>query len=111
MYRLKDKKIIARTIKKGNRVVRNSYFDLYYLPINNQKCKVGVIVPKRVGKAVVRNRIKRLVREAFIIYLKTRNNIQGCCIFRIQKNSWENVDSGQIYSLIESALSNPVVLR
>jgi len=42
----------------------NKYLVMYYrrdpLPV-----RLGVVVSKRVGKAVVRNRVKRLIKESF----------------------------------------------
>jgi len=47
----------------------NKYFDdlfvLYALPNNIEEVRIGLTVTKKIGKSVQRNRIKRLIREAF----------------------------------------------
>ncbi len=35
------------------------------LPNDLEHCRLGIVMPKRVGSAPVRNRIKRLIRESF----------------------------------------------
>ncbi len=38
---------------------------VYTLPSSVGESRLGLVVSKRVGKAVIRNRIKRMLREAF----------------------------------------------
>ena len=42
----------------------NAYFVIYALANDSQVSRLGVSISKKVGKAVVRNRIKRLVKES-----------------------------------------------
>lgn len=51
----------ARTGKK----YVNQYFLAYFLPCETPKIRLGVTVSKKVGNAVVRSHVKRLVRESF----------------------------------------------
>ena len=65
--KLKSRKLIDALFEKGKSV---TVFPLriYYLPLEeaSDSYKTGVSVPKRIFKlAVDRNRIKRLLREAF----------------------------------------------
>ena len=60
-YRLKKKADFDKVFKKGKKVYGKSLLMLY-LPSNT--LKIGITVSKKHGKAVVRNRIKRLLRAA-----------------------------------------------
>lgn len=45
--------------------VTGRYLVLYYKKNNAGKNRLGITVSKKVGKAVVRNRIRRLVKESY----------------------------------------------
>ena len=60
--RLKKEKDFNLVFKKGKRAF-SSKLTLVYLP--SEELKVGFAVSKKHGGSVVRNRIKRLLRESF----------------------------------------------
>ena len=53
-----------RLSKYGNRI-DSDYFVILYTRNGLGKLRLGVTISKRVGRAVMRNRLKRLVREHF----------------------------------------------
>jgi ribonuclease P protein component len=62
------KKIYKEGIKKvGKRLI------VYSLPRDDVIARFGITVTKRIGKAVVRNRIKRVLREVIINNFKEWN--------------------------------------
>lgn len=61
-YRIKKNTDFQKLFKKGKKVF-SPYLTLLYFP--SDKLKMGVAVSKKHGKAVERNRIKRLLRAAF----------------------------------------------
>ncbi|MBL0385022.1 ribonuclease P protein component [Tumebacillus sp. ITR2] len=64
-HRLTDKRDFQRVFHHGHSFA-NRYLVLYYMKTpNNPAFRVGFSVSKKVGKAVTRNRVKRLLREAF----------------------------------------------
>jgi len=64
-HRLTDKRDFQRVFHHGQSFA-NRYLVLYYLKNRtNEQFRVGFSVSKKVGKAVTRNRVKRLLREAF----------------------------------------------
>jgi ribonuclease P protein component len=64
-HRLTDKRDFQRVFHHGQSFA-NRYLVLYYLKNRNSgPFRVGFSVSKKVGKAIVRNRVKRLLREAF----------------------------------------------
>jgi ribonuclease P protein component len=52
-------------LSKSGRKVQNAYFIACFAPGQQPHCRLGITVTKKVGKAVERNRIKRMVREFF----------------------------------------------
>lgn len=47
------------------RKIENEHFIAYFSPAQHDQSRLGTTVTKKVGKAVQRNRIKRIVREFF----------------------------------------------
>jgi ribonuclease P protein component len=62
--RLRRPSEYQRVFQHGKKLV-TSMFILYVLPGPEPHSRLGMAVSKRVGRAVVRNRVKRLIRELF----------------------------------------------
>ena len=60
--RIKKQADFQKLFKKGKRAFSSS-FTMVYTP--SKEMKMGISVGKKHGKSVQRNRIKRLIREAF----------------------------------------------
>ena len=53
-------------VLQEGRSLSNKMLVLYYLPTMEGDHRIGFAVGKKIGHAVMRNRIKRLMREAFL---------------------------------------------
>ncbi|WP_218082701.1 ribonuclease P protein component [Anthocerotibacter panamensis] len=60
--RLRQHRQFEEIYRKGRRV-RSPLMTLYYLPNRTEQTQVGIVTSRKVGIAVVRNRLRRLVRE------------------------------------------------
>lgn len=65
----KREKILKRALfldigKTGSKI-RTNHFIILYKPTNLDLCRIGITVTKKIGCAVIRNRVKRLLREFF----------------------------------------------
>lgn len=69
--RLKKRKEFAYIFRKGESF-SSKYLVLTYAPSKLKTFKIGFSCGKKVGKAVVRNKVKRRLKEAVYFY---RNNI------------------------------------
>lgn len=63
MITIKENSIFKKAYYKGKKEVTHNLV-LYYVP-NKGSTRIGITVSKKIGKAVVRNRIRRLVREGW----------------------------------------------
>ena len=59
--RIKRNEEFANTVKKG-RALKETPYIVHFLPNELFVCRVGLSVSKRIGNAVMRNRIKRQTR-------------------------------------------------
>ena len=71
-YRLKKQADFQRLFNKGKRAFSPS-LTVIYRP--SQKMTMGISIGKKHGKSVQRNRIKRLLREAFRSVQKEMNGV------------------------------------
>jgi ribonuclease P protein component len=62
--RIRKKKDFDRLYKNGNRF-RGKYLTLVYLDNNFAFSRLGVVASRKVGGAVLRNRVKRRMRELY----------------------------------------------
>ncbi|HDI58927.1 MAG TPA: ribonuclease P protein component [Desulfobacteraceae bacterium] len=63
-HRLLKRRDFLRLSRTGRRV-QDAHFILCFTPGQSATARLGITVSRRVGGAVVRNRIKRLCREFF----------------------------------------------
>ncbi len=70
-FRLKKKKEITKILKAGKRAYSGSLTVVYF---PSEHTEMAVCVGKKFGKSVKRNRIKRLLREAFSYHTGTINH-------------------------------------
>ena len=64
-YRIKKNEEFSRIISL-NKYFSNSLFKMYYAKAEEDHSRVGISVSKRIGNAVVRNKIKRQIRMMLI---------------------------------------------
>ncbi|KPC75838.1 MULTISPECIES: ribonuclease P protein component [Laceyella] len=63
-YRLKRRNDFTRVFRAGHSVANRQFVVVMYARKDEGLPRIGVSVSKKVGNAVVRNRVKRLIKEA-----------------------------------------------
>lgn len=86
MITIKENAIFRKAYNKGKKEVSHNLV-LYYVP-NRGQTRVGITVSKKIGKAVVRNRIRRLVRESWRAFCIK----EGFDVVVVARNSAANSD-------------------
>ena len=71
-YRLK-KNYQFNYVYRVGQAVHGRYLLVLYTKSKNKNVKIGIAVTKKVGKAVVRNRARRLIREAVTPFAQNLN--------------------------------------
>ena len=104
--RLKKQKDFDLVFNKGKRIFTKT-LTLIYLE-KKETLKFGISLSKKHGKAVIRNRIKRLIRAAFKCYEKSIEN--SCYIVILPKIS-ERYNFWELKNDMELALKKGKILN
>lgn len=104
----KTHKILNRSeflkLSKTGKKFQDHYFIAVFMPGESECSRLGITVSKRVGNAVVRNRVKRVLREWFRI---NKSCIQGCWdINVIAKKTAAGLASYQVFMSLERIFDN-----
>lgn len=59
--RIKENQEFVFTVRKGN-VLKHNPFLIHYISNDKNVCRIGISVNKKLGNAVIRNRVKRQTR-------------------------------------------------
>lgn len=96
-YTLKKNYEFKNVLSKG-KCLKGKYVDIYIRRNKLEKNIIGIAVSKKVGKAVVRNKIKRLIRENYRNEIKKYENIQTYNIVFLWKksNSYKDINYNNI---------------
>jgi len=88
--RIRSKRDFLFLFKEGKRY-KDKYFNLIYLPNSLSFSRMAVIISKKVGNAVTRNKMKRWMRDLFRRnkeYLKHDLDVLIIVKKEIQEASW-----------------------
>jgi len=91
--RIRTKRDFLFLFKEGKRY-KDKYFNLIYFPNNLNFSRMAIIVSKKVGNAVTRNKMKRWMRDLFRRnkeFLKHNLDILIIVKKEIQETSWTNL--------------------
>ncbi len=96
-YIVKESRVFDEVIETGKKI-KNYNFVIFYKEKKDSPTKYGITVPKKVGKAHIRNMLKRKVRAIIRNYNKTYEKNYNCII--IIRNSCLNLS----YQELETSL-------
>lgn len=91
-YRVKSDKDFSAIFKKGQNFA-NRKFVIYKLDADRPHFRVGLSVSKKLGNAVVRNRIKRMIRHVLIAH---RHALAAADFVVIARKGVEDLDYHQV---------------
>ena len=97
--RLLKRPDFLRLTAKGRRC-QNNHFIAVFAPGKIERMRLGITVSRKVGNAVVRNRIKRFTREYF--RLNRHKNIENRDINIIAKKKAVNLSSAQAFLSLQN---------
>jgi len=105
--RIRKKEDFLFLYKKGKRF-RGRYFTLVYLSNKLSFSRMGVVVSKKTGNSVQRNKIKRWIRNLFRSNKEFFNNPMDIIIIvkkEIQETSWLNLQEDYINAVRSISLN------
>ena len=99
---LKKNYEFKNVLTKG-KFYKGNYITIYITKNNKDKNIIGIAISKKIGKAVKRNRLKRIIRESY--YLEKNNLNKGYnIVFLWNKKEFIDLKSNVIHEDINNLL-------
>lgn len=90
------------------KTIKTPFFTFYYMNTRASKNRVGFTVSKKIGKAVTRNRARRLMYESFRLYEEQLAN--GYYMVLVARSDILKTDFERIRKTMEKALQKSGLL-
>ncbi len=100
-YIVKESRVFDEVIETGKKI-KNYNYVIFYKEKKDSPTKYGITVPKKVGKAHIRNNLKRKIRAIIRNYNKTYEKNYNCII--IIRNSCLNLTYNELSSSLQYLL-------
>ena len=100
-YIVKESRVFDEVIETGKKI-KNYNFVIFYKENKDSPTKYGITVPKKVGKAHIRNMLKRKVRAIIRNYNKNYEKNYNCII--IIRNSCLSLSYQELSSSLQYLL-------
>ena len=100
-YIVKESRVFDEVIETGKKI-KNYNFIIFYKEKKDSPTKYGITVPKKVGKAHIRNMLKRKVRAIIRNYNKNYEKNYNCII--IIRNSCLKLSYQELSSSLQYLL-------
>ncbi len=99
----KGKKAVGKRIVVYVLTDRHAWLLKKQNPMKQKVNRVGITVSKKIGHAVVRNRAKRIIREAYRTLEKNDSVKKGYLVVIVARESIRNAKSTELYEELRSA--------
>ncbi len=107
METIKENREFRRAYHKGQKGV--AHYVVVYCLKNRTDSKFGITVSKKIGKAVIRNRVKRLIRESLRTYADSLDGTFSIVI--VARTAASHATFHQIDSSLKNALLQVGVIQ
>ncbi|WP_304341376.1 ribonuclease P protein component [Metaclostridioides mangenotii] len=99
-----------RKVYKHGKSFANKYLVIYILKNRSDTSRIGISVSKKVGKAVTRNKVRRLIKEAYRLNIdnKIKPGYDIVFIARVSSSnaSFEDIDKSVKYLVKKTGVSS-----
>lgn len=85
---LKKTSEFSKVYKRGKSFADKNIV-IYYMPNHLPFCRVGFSISKKVGNSVIRNRVRRLIKEAYRLNFGNLVGYDIVFVARVQSNQVE----------------------
>jgi ribonuclease P protein component len=99
-----------RKVYRSGKSIANKYLVMYILENKSEETRIGISVSKKVGKAITRNRVRRLIKEVYRLNVddKVKSGYDIVFIARISSNdaTYKDIEKSVNHLVKKSNLIN-----